>query len=441
MSAAEARKAEDLGGCGGARRVVVTGMGMITPLGMGVRRNWERMRSGESGVRVITRFDVSAMECRIAGEVVPLPEVPEDETVPELGIHARFALIAAREAWQSAQCTDRSPAPERVGVYLGSGKGITEVDRLADAVKAAVADGGFDHAAFLRNGLQTISDHRRRQERYHQSGSHVARALNARGPNHVCITACAAGNHALGEAWWSIRRGTCDVVAAGGTHSQVDLMSLAGYGTLGALSTRNEAPEKASRPFDGARDGFVLGEGSGVLILEELEHARSRGVPILAELVGYGNTADAFRTTDPHPEGRGAERAMRLALQSAGLEPGAIGYINAHGTSTSQNDAQESAAIERIFGPRGKAPPVSSIKSMIGHLIAAAGAVEAITCVQALREGILPPTCNYENEDPACRLDYIPNKSREQEIEYAMNNSFGFGGQNIVTIFRRWNEV
>jgi len=421
------------------RRVVVTGMGMITPLGMGLRRNWERMCAGESGVRRISRFDASTLDVRIAGEVVPLPEVPEDETVVGLGIHSRFALVAAREAWSAAGCADRPPDPGRVGVYLGSGKGITDVGRLTAAVQAATKNGGFDYAAFLKRGLETISHHRREQERYHQSGGHVARALDARGPNHVCITACAAGNHSLAEAWWSLRRGDCDVVVAGGTHSQVDPMSVAGYATLGALSTRNDAPQEASRPFDRDRDGFILGEGAGVLVLEELEHARARGAPVFAELVGCGNTADAFRTTDPHPEGRGAERAMRLALESAGLTPDAIGYVNAHGTSTSQNDAQESQAIERIFGPRGEAPPVSSIKSMMGHLIAAAGAVEAVACVQALREGVLPPTVNHENPDPACRLDYVPNEAREADLEYAMNNSFGFGGQNIVTIFRRWD--
>ena len=215
-------------------------------------------------------------------------------------------------------------------------------------------------------------------------------------------------------------------------------MSVSGYSTLGALSENNADPAKASRPFDRLRDGFILAEGSGMLVLEELEHAKARGANILAEIVGYGNTGDSYRVTDPHPEGVGAEKAMRLALDSAGLTPDAIGYINAHGTSTSQNDAQESQAIERIFGPKGEAPPVSSVKSMLGHLVAAAGAVEAMTCVHALQEGVLPPTINYENEDPECRLDYVPNEPREKNIEYAMNNSFGFGGQNIVTVFRKY---
>jgi len=268
----------------------------------------------------------------------------------------------------------------------------------------------------------------------------LARAVDARGPNWVGISACAAGNHAIGEAYRAIEQGAADVILAGGTHSQLEPMSLAGYATLGALSTRNDAPEKASRPFDRGRDGFILGEGAGIVVLESLDHARRRGAHIRAEIVGYANTADAYRVTDPHPEGIGAERSMRLALRDGGLVPSDVDYINAHGTSTSQNDAMESAAIKRIFGPRGDAPPVSSIKSMVGHLIAAAGAVEAIVCVRALEEGLIPPTTNYEEPDPTCDLDYVPNTVRQQTLTHVMNNSFGFGGQNIVTILRRFTE-
>jgi 3-oxoacyl-[acyl-carrier-protein] synthase II len=307
-------------------------------------------------------------------------------------------------------------------------------------VKAALETGTFDFPAFLQRSFETMRSSRREQERYHQAGSHLARAVGARGPNWVCITACAAGNHAIAEAYCAIRHGDADAILAGGTHSQIDPMSLSGYSTLGALSETNDEPHRASRPFDRKRNGFVLGEGAGVLVLEELEHARARGANILAEVAGYGNTGDAYRVTDPHPEGVGAEQAMREALRTAGLEPGAIGYINAHGTSTHQNDAQESQAIERIFGPKGSAPPTSSVKSMIGHLIAAAGAIEAITCVHALRDQILPPTINYEEPDPECNLDYVPNEAREAKFEYAMNNSFGFGGQNIVTIFRKFGD-
>lgn len=421
------------------RRVVVTGLGAITPLGGGVARNWERMARGESGVRRITRFDVSTMEVKIAGEVVPLPEVPEDESVPELGIHSRFALVAGREAWADAGCADAPPDLDRTGVYVGSGKGIVEVDRLTEPSKAARAGGSFDYGKFLESAMKTVSAQRRQEERYHQAGSHLARAIGARGPNWVCITACAAGNHAVGEAYRAIQRGDADLVLAGGTHSQIDLMSLAGYATLGALSTRNDEPHRASRPFDRKRDGFILGEGAGILVLEELAHARARGARIRAEIVGYGNTADCYRVTDPHPEGVSAELAMRLALKSAGLQPADIHYINAHGTSTHQNDAMETAAIKRIFGPRGQAPPVSSLKSMVGHLIAAAGAVEAIACVRALEEGVILPTINYENPDPVCDLDYVPNEARSQELAHVMNNSFGFGGQNIVTVFRRFS--
>jgi len=421
------------------RRVVVTGMGLITPLGAGLDHNWERMLAGASGVRRISRLDVSTMEVRIAGEIVPLPDVPEDAHVRELGIHSRFALVAGREAWADAGLSPGGADPDRVGVFLGSGKGIVEVDRLTEAVKAAARAGGaMDQNAFLLRALETTDPWRRFEEGYERAGTHLAVALGARGPFWVNITACAAGNHALGEAFCAIRRGDADVIVAGGTHSQIDLMSLAGYATLGALSARNDEPERASRPFDRLRNGFILGEGGGVLVLEDLDHARRRGARIRAEIVGYGNTADSYRVTDPHPDGRPAEAAMRMALKSAGLPPSAIGYINAHGTSTAQNDTMETAAIKRIFGPRGEAPPVSSIKSMIGHLIAAAGAVEAVACVRALEEGVLPPTINYENEDPVCDLDYVPNEAREKRIDFAMNNSFGFGGQNIVTIFRRY---
>jgi len=420
------------------RRVVVTGLGMVTPLGAGVARNWDAMLKGESGVRRITRFDVSTMGVQIAGEIEPLPRVPEDSDVPELGIHSRFALVAAREAWADSGLADSSADPERVGVFLGSGKGISELDRLVGASKAALgAKGPYDYAAFAKTLPGQFSPERREQEDYYQSAAHVARAVGARGPNWVCITACAAGNHAIGEAYWTIRRGDADVILAGGTHSQVDIMSLSGYSTLGALSPRNDEPHRASRPFDKKRDGFVLGEGGGVVVLEEYEHARRRGARIRAEVVGYGNTADCYRVTDPQPEGERVELAMRLALKSAGLSPGDIDYINAHGTSTQQNDAMESGAITRIFGPKGDAPPVSSTKSMIGHLIAAAGAVEAIACVRALEEGVIPPTINYENPDPACDLDYVPNEPRKADLTHAMNNSFGFGGQNIVTILKR----
>ncbi len=420
------------------RRVVVTGMGLITSLGTGVARNWDCMLRGESGVRPISRFDVSTMEVRIASEVVPLPRVPEDDIYPELGIHSRFALVAGRQAWENAGLQEAGVSPERVGVYLGSGKGIVEPQGLTEPTKAARAQGPYDYAAFLGVAVDHVNALGRLEERYYQSGTHLARALDARGPNWVCITACAAGNHAIGEAFWALRRGEADVIVAGGTHSQIDLMSLAGYSTLGALSTRNDEPHRASRPFDRLRDGFVLGEGSGLLVLEEYEHARRRGATIHAEVIGYGNTADCYRVTDPHPEGTSAEQAMRDALRSAGLSPGDIDYINAHGTSTAQNDAMESAAIERIFGPRRTAPPVSSTKSVIGHLIAAAGAVEAIACIRALQEGVIPPTANYENPDPACPLDYVGEGAREAKLTHVMNNSFGFGGQNIVTVFRRF---
>jgi len=421
------------------RRVVVTGMGAVSPLGTGHAFNWEQMKAGVSGVRPITRFDASTFEVRIAAEVQPLPQVPEDAISDELGIHTRFALVAGREAWTDAGLEQAGVPSDRVGVFFGSGKGVLHIERLAPGMKAALVTRDFDYAAFLSRAFETLSAEPRKQERYHQPGTQVARAVGATGPNWVCITACAAGNHAVGEAFCAVRRGDADVILAGGTHSQIDPMSLGGYSTLGALSDRNDEPARASRPFDRKRSGFVLGEGSGVLVLEDLEHALARGATIWAEVIGYGNTADSYRVTDPHPEGTGAELAMRHALRNSGLEPGDIDYINAHGTSTTQNDRGEAQAIQRIFGPKGEAPPVSSIKSMIGHLIAAAGAIESIACVHALHEGVLPPTINYENVDPDCDLDFVPNEARSVPIRHAMNNSFGFGGQNIVTIFRKYD--
>jgi len=422
------------------RRVVVTGLGMITSLGRGVKRNWTGMLDGESGVRKIQRFDTTGMDVRIASEVYPLPHVPQDDDTDQFGLHARFAYIAGVDAWADSGLAESGAAdPERVGVFLGSGKGVADLPLLTPALKAGYQPGNFDYGVYMKTLAETYPLERRELECYYQSGTHLATAVDARGPNWICITACAAGNHALGEAFEAIVRGDADVILAGGAHSQIDHMSLAGYGTLGALSDRNDEPHRASRPFDRKRNGFVLGEGGGVLILEELEHAKARGADIRAELVGYGNTADAHRATDPHPEGMCAERAMRQALSRARLDRSEIGYINAHGTSTALNDAMETAAMKRLFGQKGEAPPVSSVKSMLGHLIAAAGAVEAIACVRALQEGVVPPTINYENEDPVCDLDYVPNTARELKgLRYAMNNSFGFGGQNITTIFKKF---
>lgn len=415
---------------------MITGLGAITPLGQGVQLNWDAMRRGESGVRRIRRFDASTLAVSIAGEIEPLPVVPEDDSYAALGIHSRFALVAGREAWSDAGLAAAPPVAERTGVYLGSGKGIVQIWEIAEASIAARESGEFDVARFLQQGRATFGP--LDEQRYYQPATHLARTIGATGPSWVCISACAAGNHAIGEAYRAIQHDAADVVLAGGTHSQLDAMSLSGYATLGALSSHNETPQLASRPFERGRDGFVLGEGAGVVVLEEYEHARRRGAPIRAEIVGYANTADAYRVTDPRPDGAGAERSMRLALNDAGLVPEQIDYINAHGTSTVQNDAVESAAIKRLFGPRGVAPPVSSVKSMVGHLIAAAGALEAVVCVCALEDATMPPTINYMEPDPACDLDYVPNESRPQPLTHIMNNSFGFGGQNIVTVFRRF---
>ncbi|HEX5269155.1 MAG TPA: beta-ketoacyl-[acyl-carrier-protein] synthase family protein, partial [Gemmataceae bacterium] len=295
----------------------------------------------------------------------------------------------------------------------------------------------IDATTFFRSGTDLFHPAREKELEMHTTPAHLAETFGLEGPNYNCLTACAASSQAVGEATELIRHGDADLMLSGGSHSMIHPLGVTGFNLLTALSTFNEAPPKASRPFDLRRDGFVLGEGSGMLVLEELEHARRRGATIYAEVTGYGTTADAFRVTDSHPEGRGAIACIRAAVKDSGLSPADIGYVNAHGTSTQVNDKVESLAIKQVFGDGASALPVSSSKSMLGHLIAAAGAVELIVCVLALREGVLPPTINYEVPDPECDLDYIPNAAREKRVRHALSNSFGFGGQNISLIVSR----
>jgi 3-oxoacyl-[acyl-carrier-protein] synthase II len=333
---------------------------------------------------------------------------------------------------------DAHVPPIRFGVYLGSGEGTQDFDAFSRMMVAGLGDDGvFDMGRFTQAGQQFLNPVFELEQEPNIPAGHLAGMFNAQGPNANCLTACAASSQAIGEAVEIIRRGEADVMLSGGTHSMIHPLGVTGFNLLTALSTRNDEPTKASRPFDRLRDGFVLGEGAAMVILEEAEHARKRGATILGEIMGYGSTADAFRVTDIHPEGRGAIGCMELAIQDAGLNASEIGYVNAHGTSTQVNDRVESVACHAVFGTNAKQVPVSSTKSMMGHLIAAAGATEVIVCLLAARDGILPATINYENPDPDCTLDYIPNTAREAKINYALSNSFGFGGQNVSLVVGR----
>jgi 3-oxoacyl-[acyl-carrier-protein] synthase II len=426
------------------RRVVITGMGAITPLGDTVKDLYENQLRGKSGVGPITLFDASTFPTRFAAEVshFDLGRYVRD---PRRWIHAgsnsKFAAAAAEQALVDAGVhEDKAIDRTRFGVYLGSGEGIQDFHNFVTRVgeNYQPATGGVDAVGFIRTGLHRFQAGPEYEQEPHTTPGHLADYFDLEGPNYNCLTACAASSQALGEAAELIRAGEADLMLSGGSHSMIHPFGLSGFNLLTALSTNGAEPQKASRPFDLNRDGFVLGEGAGMLVLEELEHARRRGARIHAELNGYGTTADAFRMTDSHPEGRGAIACISMALKDAGLGPQDIGYINAHGTSTQVNDRVETVAIKHVFGPEAYRVPISSSKSMLGHLIAAAGAVELITCVMAIQRGVLPPTINYETPDPACDLDYIPNQAREKRIEHALSNSFGFGGQNVSLIVSRF---
>jgi 3-oxoacyl-[acyl-carrier-protein] synthase II len=325
-----------------------------------------------------------------------------------------------------------------MGVYLGSGEGQQDFESFTKMMAMSIEGDALDVAKFTKIGLETLHPLSEVEQEPNMPAGHLAAMFNANGPNLNCLTACAASSQAIGEAVELVRRGEADVMLSGGTHSMIHPFGVTGFNLLTALSTRNDDPRKASRPFDNERDGFVLGEGAAMVVLEELEHAKRRGAKIHGELLGYGSTADAYRITDTHPEGRGASACIRMALADAGIGVDAIDYINAHGTSTDVNDKVETLAIKTVFGERAYKIPVSSTKSMMGHLIAAAGATELIVCLLAIRDGILPPTINYENPDPNCDLDYVPNVARVARCDRALSNSFGFGGQNISLVVGRY---
>ena len=427
-----------MNGSGTRRRVVVTGIGVITPVGKDVESMWKVLREGGSGIGRITHFDASNFPTKIAAEVrdFDIAHYVEDPLrYASCGRNILFAIGAATEAVRAAGILDSSFDPTRFGVYLGAGEGQQNFPLFMGLISEAVRGGDVDVSTFMKAGLKNLHPQFEMEQEPNMPAAHLAALFNAQGPNLNCLTACAASSQAIGEATEIIRRGDADVMLSGGAHSMIHPFGVTGFNLLTALSTHNDDPTKASRPFDKNRDGFVLGEGAGMLVLEELEHAKARGAQIYGELVGYGTTADAYRITDTHPEGRGAVSCIQMALADARLGTSDIDYVNAHGTSTDVNDRVETMAIRKALGQDAYSTPVSSIKSMMGHLIAAAGSVEAITCLLAIRDGVVPPTINYETPDPECDLDYVPNHARDARLKSALSNSFGFGGQNISLIF------
>ncbi len=409
------------------RRVVVTGLGVVSPVGIGVETFWDALLEGKSGVGPITRFDAKDHETRIASEVKGFdPQAYLDrKEIRRTDAFIHYAVAAARLALEDSGFKVRNQEAESVGVSLGSGMGGIAFVEQACRILA-------------ERGPARVSPHLIPGMIPNMGAGLISIQVGARGPNLATSTACAASNHAIGEALRLIQAGDADVMLAGGSDALVTPLIVAGFSSLGALSRRNDDPARASRPFDLGRDGFVIGEGAGILVLEEVEHALWRGSRIYAELVGYGQSADAYHITAPAPDASGPARSMERALEDANLIPAAVDYINAHGTSTPANDANETAAIKRVFGPHARGLLVSSIKSVTGHLMGAAGAAEAIATCLAIKQGVVPPTINYETPDPECDLDYVPNFPRALQVNVALSNSFGFGGTNTTLVFQRF---
>jgi 3-oxoacyl-[acyl-carrier-protein] synthase II len=416
-----------MGADDGKTRVVVTGLGTVTPVGNSVPEYWRAVCEGRSGVGPITRFDPKRLDSRIAGEVKgfdPL-RVIEKKELKKLDLFIQYALAAGVEAVEDAKVDFSQVDPVRAGALVGSGiGGILSILEW--------------HRVLLEKGPGRISPFFIPSLIVNMAAGQLSMRYKLKGPNSAVVTACATGNHAIGDAFKIIQRGDADLMVAGGSEAIIDELPLGGFSSMKALSTRNDEPERASRPFDADRDGFVPGEGAGLVVLESLDLARRRGARIYSEIVGYGMTSDSYHMTAPDPEGDGAVRAMAAALRDGGLRPEDVGYINAHGTSTPYNDKTETLAIKKVFGGHAHRLAVSSTKSMIGHLLGAAGGVEAVVTVLALHQGILPPTINHETPDPDCDLDYVPNAARKAEVEAALSNGFGFGGTNATLAFRRW---
>ena len=425
------------------RRVVVTGMGCVTPVGNNVDQMWASLRRCGNGVGPITHFPADDFPTRFAAEVKDFSVtdyIDDPDRFANASPNILFAIGAASQAMADSGLRDGDFEPPRFGIYLGAGEGNQNFEAFSRMVAAGLADGELDLSRFAQVGLETLDPIGELEQEPNMPVGYISSMFNAQGPQVNCLTACAASSQAIGEATEIIRRGDADVMISGGAHSMIHPFGITGFNLLTALSTRNDEPTQASRPFDLNRDGFVLGEGSGMVVLESLDHARGRGAHIFGEILGYGATADAYRVTDIHPEGRGAIRCMRMAIADAGIDPSQVDYVNAHGTSTTVNDRVESLACREVFGERALETPVSSTKSMMGHLIAAAGVTELIVCLMSIRDNVLPPTINYETPDPECNLDYIPNASREASCNIALNNSFGFGGQNITLVVGRFRD-
>lgn len=414
-------------------------MGCVTPLGHDVESTWSALLAGKSGISPTDLFDAETFPTTFSSQVrdFQLPEaLSETGRHDRAGRQTKFALAAALEAWKQCGLGEADGHdPARMGIYLGSGEGSLDFDNFTGLlIDAWGNDGKLDTVRWAKLALERMNVHREQEQEANMVVSHLAGQFNIQGPAFNILTACAASTQAIGEATMILRRGDADVIMTGGAHSMIHPYGVTGFNRLNALSTRNDEMLTASRPFDLTRDGFVLGEGAGILILEEYEFARQRGAKILAEIIGYGSSADAYRITDQDPNGDGGAAGMRAAMEDAGVKPEQIDYISAHGTSTPQNDSVETRAIKAVFDDLAKKVPVSSVKGSAGHLIAAAGVTELITCVLALRDQILPPTMNLHTPDPDCDLDYIPNEPRKADVRTVMSNSFGFGGQNDTLI-------
>lgn len=411
------------------RRVVVTGLGAVSPLGHDVGTLWQRLVAGECGIDRIASFDVTDYDCKIAGEVRDFDATPAFPSAKEVRRTDRFAQFGVHAGWQALKDSglDLEKADrDEIGAFIGSG--IGGLHTTAEQHKVLLAKGPGRVSPFMIPMLIL-----------NMASGLFSMHYRLRGPNLATCSACATSTHAIGEAWRTVKMGAAKVMFAGGAEATIVPLGIGGFCAMRALSTRNDEPKRASRPFDAERDGFVMGEGAGVIVLEDLEHAQARGARIYCELVGYGNTADANHITAPAPEGEGAARCMRMALRSAGMKPEEISYINAHGTSTPQGDVCETQAIKAVFGDHARKLAVSSTKGALGHMLGAAGAVETALCVKAIETGVVPPTLNLDHPDPLCDLDYVPHRARELHVEAAINNSFGFGGHNATLLLKRFS--
>lgn len=408
------------------RRVVITGVGAVSPLGTGNAANWEALVKGTSGIGLITRFDTSDMPVKIAGEVKGFN--PEDfidkKEIKKMDLFIQYALGAAHFAMEDSGLVINEENAERVGVQVGAGLGgLPAIERY--------------HLALQEGGYKKISPFFIPMLIINLAPGHISIKYGAKGPNLSSVSACATATHSIGDAYHVIKRGDADAMIAGGTESTITPLGIGGFSVMKALSDRNDSPEKASRPFDKGRDGFVMGEGAGIVVMEEYESAKARGAKIYAEVIGYGLSGDAHHLTAPAPGGEGAARCMKMTLKNAGVNPEVVNYINAHGTSTPLGDMYETMAIKTVFGDHAKKMMVSSTKSMTGHLLGAAGGVEAVYTLMAMDKGVVPPTINYDEPDADCDLDYVPNTARDAKIEYAMSNNFGFGGTNATLLFKK----